>query len=119
MNRHQPNFSMPDPLPDPFSRRVKRIIRRIPRGRVTTYGMIAADAGNPRAARQVGWILHASARKHGLPWHRVVNRNGRVSVRRGDGDDIQKQLLEKEGVVFDENGVIDLAVFAWFPSGLT
>lgn len=101
---------------DSFTDTVKRIILQIPSGSVTTYGLIAACAGNPRAARQVARILHSSSGKDGLPWHRVVNRNSKISLNLFDGYDIQKQLLEKEGVVFDENDIIDFETFLWFPA---
>ena len=102
-----------------FTDIVKRIILNIPSGSVTTYGMIAASAGNPGAARQVARILHSSSRKDGLPWHRVVNRNGGISLKPLNGYEIQRQLLEKEGVTFDENDVIDFDTFLWFPADRT
>jgi methylated-DNA-protein-cysteine methyltransferase related protein len=104
---------------DSFTDTVKRIILEIPSGSVTTYGMIAACAGNPGAARQVARILHSSSRKDGLPWHRVVNRNGGISLKPLNGYEIQRQLLEKEGVTFDENDAIDFDAFLWFPADPT
>jgi methylated-DNA-protein-cysteine methyltransferase-like protein len=80
-----------------------------------TYGIIAAYAGNRGGARQVARILHSSSEKYGLPWHRVVNRNGRISPRSSQGHLLQRRLLEEEGVIFGENGRIDLAVFLWRP----
>lgn len=100
-------------MPNPFTLKVIELIRRIPEGRVATYGLIAARAGNPRAARQVGRILHSSSRKNDLPWHRVVNRMGRISLKSFRGYEIQKQLLEKEGIVFTENDIIDFDRFLW------
>ena len=70
---------------DSFSSRVKSIIASIPEGRVATYGQIALLAGNRRAARQVAWILHSSSSKHGLPWQRVINRLGKISLPRAGG----------------------------------
>jgi len=99
-----------------FSQRVKDIIKRIPRGKVATYGQIAACAGNPRAARQVVWILNSSSRKDKLPWHRVVNSKGQISLKPKQGYEIQKELLRKEGVKFDESDTIDFSRYLWSPS---
>lgn len=90
-------------------------IRAIPNGRVATYGGIARLAGNPRAARQVVRVLHTFSRKEGLPWQRVVNREGRIALAPHQGADEQRALLEKEGVVFDAKGRIDLSEFLWMP----
>jgi len=98
-----------------FTRRVKELIRQIPAGRVCTYGMIAASAGNARAARQVGRILHACSRKDHLPWHRVVNRHGRISLPNQAGSALQRRLLEAEGIVFGPEGAIDLDECLWLP----
>jgi methylated-DNA-protein-cysteine methyltransferase-like protein len=100
-------------MPNAYTSEVKRIIKRIPFGKVSTYGFIAAMAGNPGAARQVARILHSSSRKYKLPWHRVVNRHGKISLKPFNGYEVQKRLLEKEGVVFDENDIIDLDRFLW------
>lgn len=97
----------------PFTQRVKQIIKKIPRGKVATYGQIAAYAGNPRAARQVAWILSSSSSKDKLPWHRVINRKGRISLEPNHGYEIQKMLLKKEGVKFDKSEAIDLELFLW------
>ena len=99
----------------PFTRRVVDIIRFIPEGCVCTYGLLAASAGNPRAARQVSRILHSCSQKEGLPWHRVVNRDGRISLT-GSAHDVQKSLLMAEGVVFSPDGTLDLNQFLWVPS---
>lgn len=98
-----------------FSRRVKDVIKCIPYGKVATYGQVASVAGNYRAARQVAWILHSSSGKDNLPWHRVINRKGEISLQPGCGFEKQKQLLEKEGVTFDRRGRIDLERFLWNP----
>lgn len=100
---------------DSFSRRVKELITRIPRGKVATYGQIAAYAGNPRAARQVVWILHSSSGKEKLPWHRVINSKGRISLKPNYGYEIQRELLRKEGIEFDENDTVDFGRYLWFP----
>jgi methylated-DNA-protein-cysteine methyltransferase-like protein len=100
----------------PFTRKVRVIIRKIPRGKVATYGQIAACAGNPRAARQVVRILHSSSRKDKLPWHRVINSKGGISLKPGNGYELQKSLLEKEGVIFGLHDFVDLDRFLWSPS---
>ncbi len=99
-----------------FHQRVIELIRKIPEGRVATYGQIAALAGHPRAARQVVMILHSSSRKEHLPWHRVVNQQRRISLKPGSGYEIQKALLEKEGITFDSSGTIDFDRHLWSPS---
>lgn len=98
-----------------FTCRTREIISQIPLGRVTTYGIIAAGAGSGSGARQVARILHSSSRKYDLPWHRVVNRNGRISLPPGKGFELQKQLLQAEGVLFAQSGAIDLQRFLWLP----
>ena len=99
-----------------FTERVKDIIKKIPQGRVATYGQIAAYAGNPRGARQVVRILHSSAGKDKLPWHRVVNREGRIALKLGTGYEIQKGLLLNEGIKFDKSDKIDFDRYLWSPS---
>jgi len=96
-----------------YTERIKELIKQIPAGKVATYGQIALYAGNPRASRQVAWILHSSSRKDNLPWHRVINSKGRISLPKEGGYDLQKKLLEKEGVVFKENDCIDLDKYIW------
>jgi methylated-DNA-protein-cysteine methyltransferase-like protein len=95
-------------------REIYAIVRRVPRGRVATYGLIARLAGIPRHARRVGYAL-AALREDGVPWHRVVNAKGEISLRRTAGYAEQRGLLEREGVVFDAEGRIDLARFQWRP----
>ncbi len=97
----------------PFSRRVIGLIQSIPAGRVATYGQIADMAGNRRAARQVARLLHSASCTEGLPWHRVVNARGMISLPRGRGYEEQKALLETEGIVFDENDRIEMKLFRW------
>jgi methylated-DNA-protein-cysteine methyltransferase-like protein len=98
-----------------FSSRAKSIIASIPAGKVATYGQIAILAGNRMAARQVAWILHSSSSKYNLPWHRVINRMGKISLPRGGGYEKQKSLLKKEGIRFDRKESIDLNSFGWSP----
>lgn len=83
------------------------VARTIPPGRVMSYGQIAALAGNPRMARQVGWAMHDCPPD--VPWHRVVRRDGSIAT--GDGD-VQRALLEAEGVEFDGNGRVLRGYFA-------
>ena len=99
--------------------RIYEVVRRIPKGRVSTYGEVARLAGLPGHARQVGYALHAlrddpeAAR---VPWQRVVNARGEVSARSEPGfERLQRALLEAEGVLFDRRGRIDLGRFAWAP----
>ncbi len=91
-----------------FTEHVIDIIRNIPQGYVVTYGKIASMAGNSRGARGVSWILHSSSIKHDLPWHRVINRSGRISLPQGAGFEEQKALLEAEGIAVSLNGKVDL-----------
>ena len=98
-----------------FTTRVIELIRAIPSGNVCTYGKIAMYAGNPRGARQVVRILHSCGEKERLPWHRVVNREGRISLRPKEGYEVQRQLLEQEGVEFEQSGNIDLKHYLWEP----
>lgn len=94
--------------------RFYRIIAQVPPGRVVTYGQVAALAGVPRAARQVGYALAATPPGVDIPWHRVVNARGEIS-RRADPDAAirQRLLLEAEGVLFDENERISFAQYGW------
>jgi methylated-DNA-protein-cysteine methyltransferase-like protein len=99
----------------PFTSEVKAVLRRIPRGRVATYGQIAALAGRERAARGVAWILHSSSEAAGLPWHRVIGGEGKISLRRGRGFAEQRKRLVAEGVAVGRGGRIDLKRYRWEP----
>lgn len=95
---------------------IHAVVRRIPDGRVATYGQVASLAGRPGAARQVGYALHALPDGSDVPWQRVVNARGEVSERREfDGAPRQRARLEEEGVEFDERGRIDLGRYRWRP----
>lgn len=96
-----------------FTTQIIEHIRSIPSGCVSTYGDIARLAGSPQAARQVARILHTCSKAEQLPWHRVVNREGRISLKPFQGYEEQKVLLEEEGVVFDETGKINLDKYRW------
>ncbi len=100
-----------------LAEKIKRIIKSIPLGKVCTYGQIAACAGNYKASRQVAWILHSSSEKDRLPWHRVINRTGRISLKNFNGYELQKSLLQKEGVRFDSRDTVDLEQYLWYPDG--
>jgi methylated-DNA-protein-cysteine methyltransferase-like protein len=100
----------------PSYRKIYAVVARIPRGKVATYGQVAALAGLPRQARLVGYALNVLSGESPLPWHRVVNARGQVSPR-GNGlgfEQIQAQLLKKEGVRFPGGG-IRLADHQWRP----
>jgi len=96
--------------------RIWRVVARIPRGRVATYGQVAELAGLPRSARQAGYAMHALPHGSWVPWQRVVNARGEVSARSDPGGElVQRALLEREGVAFDARGRIDLARYGWRP----
>ena len=93
--------------------RIYAAVRRIPRGRVATYGQVAELAGLEGRARQVGYALHALPAGSGVPWHRVINGKGEISARSGsDWGELQRLLLEAEGIVFD-GATIDLKRYRW------
>lgn len=90
------------------------MVRRIPPGRVATYGQVAELAGLDGHARQVGYALHHLPARSDVPWHRVLNARGEVSPRTaGDSHELQRLLLEGEGVEFDLRGRLSLAVYQW------
>ena len=98
---------------NPDTEKILRVIKAIPKGKVSSYGRVAALAGNPRGARQVSRILHSMSERHGLPWHRVINARGQISLPRGQGFELQKALLEDEGVHVSGNGYVDLEQSLW------
>ena len=93
------------------------VVARVPRGRVVTYGQVAALAGLPRQARLVGYAMHGLPDGSTLPWHRVINAQGKVSVRSlaGPSEGLQRHLLELEGVSFDDKERVSLKRFRWKP----
>ena len=111
------------PVPTPPARsatgtyaRIYAVIKRVPRGRVATYGQVAALAGLGGHARQVGYALSGLPEGSRVPWHRVINARGEVSPRSEPGiDSEQHGLLEAEGVLFDPRGRVSLARFQWRP----
>lgn len=95
--------------------KIYAVVRKIPRGRVTTYGAVARLAGLPRQARLVGYALHAVPSGTALPWHRVINAQGRLSLERSSTGAGMTQLirLQREGVIADASGRISLRKFGW------
>ncbi|USG64999.1 MGMT family protein [Brevibacillus ruminantium] len=102
----------------PFTERAVHIIRHIPEGKVMTYGQIAALAGSPRGARQIVRILHAMSKKHRLPWHRVINASGQISLQEEEFRMTQILLLRGEGVVVTDSGSVDLRIYQYHPDHL-
>ena len=94
-----------------FFQKVYALVRRIPHGKVATYGQIARALGSPRAARTVGWAMHDCPDQ--VPWHRVVNARGEISLRPTSGYHEQRARLKAEGIRFNRAGKIDLAKYGW------
>ena len=93
--------------------RIYQWVRRVPEGKVASYGQIATLAGDC-SARQVGYAMAALPGDSGIPWHRIINSQGRISLRtNSEGHHLQRILLETEGIVFSEDGTIDLAQYRW------
>lgn len=89
--------------------RIYEVVKQIPVGRVATYGQVAMLAGNPRWARVVGYALHNNPDPEKIPCYRVVNREGRVATGFAfGGGKTQRELLEKDGIIFETDGHIDL-----------
>jgi len=94
--------------------RIYAVVCRIPSGKVSTYGTVARLAGFPGRARQVGYALHALSDEKDVPWQRVVNARGQISLGPEVGlNSLQRQMLEAEGVFFDGRGCINLDEFGW------
>jgi len=99
---------------NPVYRRIYRVVKRIPKGRVATYGVVARLAGSPGAARTVGWALSALPDDADVPWWRVLNASGRISLpERNHGPVVQRALLLREGVRFAPGGAVNLTQFGW------
>src|SRR6266851_705969 len=106
-------ISKPDPK---YRERVYKVVRKIPKGRVMTYGQIAVILGQGYTPRTVGFVMHG-ADESNTPWHRVINSQGRCSTARVVlPADKQQRMLEREGVKFDATGRCDLETFIWNPS---
>ncbi len=110
------------PAPDPrgrppnFYERVWAFVGLVPRARVVTYGQVALELGAPAAARAVGYALRVLPADTDVPWWRVINAKGAISLRgRGPQADLQRSLLEHEGVRFGADGTTDLHAYRWWP----
>lgn len=116
MNEDPPRPRRRTALSPKFARAVYTAVRRIPPGQVATYGQVAAMLGHPRAARAVGTALSRLPRNLSrvVPWQRVINAAGRIS-HKGDlfRPELQRTLLEKEGVIFSASGQVDLKKYRW------
>ncbi len=95
--------------------RVYRLVKRIPRGRVTTYGSLAKALRLPGGARAVGYAMAACPNGRGIPWHRVVGAGGRLMIPEPHGS-LQRRLLEAEGVEIAERRRVDMPRFIWLPT---
>lgn len=102
----------------PFKDRVIEIVRSVPAGKVVSYGQVALYAGLPRAAREVGWILNGTEGKIDLPWWRVVNRNGVLTIKGTvfSTRETQKKLLESEGVEVSEGFQVAMGTYRFIAS---
>ncbi len=97
-----------------FFEQVYRLVRQVPPGKVTSYGAIAHMLDHPHAARTVGWALRGLPGNSDVPWHRVINSQGRISTTHLEyGGNLQRTLLETEGIEFDEQGCTDWDRFGW------
>jgi methylated-DNA-protein-cysteine methyltransferase-like protein len=100
-----------------YKERVYELVRQIPRGRVMSYGQIAAVLGEGYTPRTVGYVMHA-ADSEGVPWQRVINSQGKCSTGRMTIPvNLQQEILEHEGVAFNEKGKCDMERFQWWPDG--
>ncbi len=100
-----------------FEERVLELVRQIPPGKVTTYGLIAEAAGNKSGARMVGWILNRQKFNPSIPAHRVVNRHGRLTGKwHFETPGLMQKLLEQEGVPVRNDQVVDFEKFLWKPT---
>lgn len=89
--------------------KIYEVVMTIPEGKVATYGQVATLAGNPRWARVVGYALHNNPQPGVIPCHRVLNRQGRTAAAFAfGGGDVQRQMLENEGIVFEKDGTVNL-----------
>ena len=98
--------------------RIYAVVKKIPRGRVGTYGQLAMLAGLAGQARQVGYALNSLKGPGSIPWYRVINAKGEISKRAHPVcEKIQRVTLEREGIEFDEKGKVELSRFQWKPRG--
>ena len=102
---------------DSFFEKVYEVARKIPYGRITSYGAIAEYLGTKKSARMVGWAMNASHRKEDIPAHRVVNRKGLLTGKHHfDGTNLMQQLLESEGIIVKENQILHFEELFWNPT---
>ncbi len=95
-------------------KQIYRVVRQVPPGQVVSYGAIARMLGNPHGARTVGWALHSLPKGADVPWHRVISSQGRISTScREHAAGLQRELLESEGVQFDERGCVSWDRYGW------
>ncbi len=101
-----------------FKERVIKVIRMIPTGKVMSYGQVALYVGVPRAARQVGWIMRSVETKVDMPWWRVLNNAGRLTIKGNIYNDqpLQKKLLEPEGIVISDDYELDIKKYRFIPT---
>jgi methylated-DNA-protein-cysteine methyltransferase-like protein len=107
---------MAEPRPRSFYDDIYALVSQVPVGRVVTFGQIARMAGEPRAARAVGYAMNNLVWESEVPWWRVLNASGAISFREGPGPELQRAMLEEEGVAFDLFGHTDLERFGWRPT---
>lgn len=99
-----------------FHQKVYKAVLQIPKGKVTSYGFIATLLGKPRAARQVGWALFNIPESSKIPWWRVINSKGYISIKNPNAPkELQKSLLEKDGIQVSDKFVVDLNKYMWRP----
>src|SRR5690625_2120766 len=99
----------------PFTEKVIAILKKVPHGKVATYGQIARLAGNRRAARQIARILYSMSKNHQLPWHRIINAQGKIVSPKVES---QINLLLAEGIAVNENNRVDLKIHQWQPDDI-
>lgn len=97
----------------PFKKRVIEIVQSVPYGKVVSYSQVAAYAGVPRAARQVGWILNGTEGKVDIPWWRVINNEGKITIKgtRYNDKTIQKKLLDSEGIEVSDELLVPMSIY--------
>ncbi|RSK34297.1 MGMT family protein [Bhargavaea beijingensis] len=98
-----------------FTERVVKLLKEVPAGTVASYGQIARLAGNPGGARHVSRILHSMSRKHGIPWHRIVNAKGEIVISDGEAAFEQEERLREEGVPVIGGKRVDMERYRWHP----
>lgn len=114
-SRRDPGKATPSASLPSYYLRVYEKVREVPPGRVVTYGQIALALGSPAAARATGYALHNLPEGSDVPWWRVINTRGAISLKgRGMQADLQRELLEREGVSFDRDGRTDLRAYRWW-----